>query len=453
MRPLKVAIVGAGAAGLYAVHHLLEQTAFDVEIDLIERLPTPWGLIRTGVAPDHPEKKQVTDRLFQFYLKDPRVRLLANLQVGTDVSHEELAGRYHAVIYAVGADDDRALGIAGEDLPGSWSARQFVAWYNGHPDARHLRFDFSGTHAVIVGTGNVALDVARILTLPVSELAKTDIADHALDALRDSQIRDVTLLGRRGCRQASFHNPELEEFLHLDAVEVRTEADDLDLPADTQCDWETRRKLATLARLQARQLAGAPKRITFKFHHTPLAVAGEDRVAGLDVRIDGAREGAERLPCGLLLRAIGYRGTALPGLPFDERAGVVTNAEGRVTDNGRSVDGVYVTGWIKRGPRGVIGSNKQCAAETVSRLLEDAAAGKLKHPAQDDIALLAEGRGARVIRQGGWEHIDAVERRAGVAAGRPRVKLTAIDALLATASNGRPREPDAAVGLAPRRDS
>jgi ferredoxin--NADP+ reductase len=442
MFPLKVAVVGAGAAGLYAVQHLLEQIDLDVEIDLIERLPTPWGLIRTGVAPDHPEKKQITDRLFQFYLKDSRVRLLANIAVGRDVTHEELAERYHAVIYAVGADNDRPLGIAGEDLPGSWSARQFVAWYNGHPDYRDLRFDFSSPHAVIVGTGNVALDVARILTLPATELEKTDIAEHALAALRHSEVKEVTLLGRRGCREASFHNPELEEFLHLETVEVRTEADDLSWPADASCDWETRRKLQTLAKLQARQLAHPRKRITFRFHHTPLSVAGSDRVAGIDVQVGGA---VRRLPCGLLLRAIGYRGTALAGLPFDDRAGVISNTGGRVTADGQDVSGVYVTGWIKRGPRGVIGSNKQCAAETVSRLLEDAAAGKLAIQAGGDVAALAEGRGRRVVRQSGWDRIDGAERRAGRAAGRPRIKLTDIDDLLTTASGGTAHAPASAV--------
>jgi ferredoxin/flavodoxin---NADP+ reductase len=429
MSQLRLAVVGAGAAGMYAVQHLLEQTAVDVRIDLFEYLPTPWGLIRTGVAPDHPEKKQITDRLFELYLKHEKVRFFGNVGVGSDLRHQDLAARYHAVIYAVGANDDRSLEVPGEDLPGSWSARQFVAWYNGHPDFRDLHFDLSDPRAIIVGTGNVALDVARILTLPPAELARSDIADHALAALRESQVREAVLLGRRGCHDGAFNNPELEELVHLDGVEVRVEAEDLHGPEPET--WEARRKVATLRQLAARRVPAAERRIVFKFDHAPEALVGPDRVRGFRMCTPS---GSALLSCGLVLRAIGYRGTALPGVPFDDRAGVIPNLAGRVTDGSGPCPGLYVTGWIKRGPRGVIGSNKWCAAETVANLLADAAAGLPAPLESGDIADLLASRGCRFVSYGGWQRIDGAERRAGWAQGRPRIKQTRIEDLLAIAA-------------------
>ena len=434
MNSLKVAVVGSGPAGMYAIQHLLEQTFCDVEIDLFERLPTPWGLVRAGVAPDHPEKKLIAERLFQFFLKRSNVRFFGNVEVGSDISHDELTACYDAVIYAVGASDDKPLAIPGEQLRGSWSARQFVAWYNGHPDARHLQFDFSRERAVIVGTGNVALDVARMLTLPVEQLARTDIADHALQALQASRVKEVILLGRRGCQQAAFHNPELEELLHLDGVDVRIEADDLLPPERTDADWDTRRKLATLIRLQARRVASPAKRIVFKFHHSPVAVSGNTHVTGVQVQTHDGSGSSGTVRCGLLLRAIGYRGTALAGLPFDVQTGVVSNVAGRVMDDSGPRMGVYVTGWIKRGPRGVIGSNKQCAAETVGCLLEDARAGRLSRPNADAL-LQVLARRQQVVSFRGWQRIDRTERQAGSAQRRPRIKQTDIGELLASAAS------------------
>jgi ferredoxin/flavodoxin---NADP+ reductase len=437
MNSFKVAVVGSGPAGMYAIQHLLEQTLFDVEIDLFERLPTPWGLVRAGVAPDHPEKKLIADRLFQFFLKRSNVRFFGNVELGSDISHDELTACYDAVIYAVGASDDKPMAIAGEQLPGSWSARQFVAWYNGHPDARNLQFDFSSPRAVIVGTGNVALDVARMLTLPVGQLARTDIADHALQALQASRVKEVILLGRRGCQQAAFHNPELEELLNLDGVDVQIEADDLSVPERTDADWDTRRKLATLIRLQARRVASPGKRIVFKFDRSPVAVSGDTQVTGVQVRKSDGSGSLATIRCGLLLRAIGYRGRALAGLPFDVQTGVVSNVAGRVMDNSGPRMGVYVTGWIKRGPRGVIGSNKQCAAETVGCLLEDARAGKLSPPKAGPLMqVLARRR--QVVSFRGWQRIDRTERQAGSAQGRPRIKQTDIGELLASAASPKP---------------
>ena len=448
MTSLRVAVVGSGPAGMYAIQHLLEQSLFDVDIDLFERLPTPWGLVRAGVAPDHPEKKLIADRLFRFFLKRDNVRFFGNVEIGSDISHDELTASYDAVVYAVGASDDKPLAIPGERLPGSCSAREFVAWYNGHPDYRHLQFDLSGSRAVIVGTGNVALDVARMLTLPAPELARTDIAEHALEALQASHVNEVIVLGRRGCQQAAFHNPELEELLHLDGVEVQIEADDLLPPEQTDADWDTRRKLATLIRLQARRVAAPVKRIVFKFHRSPIAVSGDTHVTGVQVQTrvgsGSPRSGLPRygspgsgspgtIDCGLLLRAIGYRGRALPGLPFDLQTGVISNVAGRVMDGSVPRTGVYVTGWIRRGPRGVIGSNKQCAAETVGCLLADAQAGKLSHRSDDAVAQALTATQRQVVSFGGWQRIDRTERLAGSARGRPRIKQTDIGELLTSA--------------------
>jgi ferredoxin/flavodoxin---NADP+ reductase len=436
---LRVAVVGSGPAGMYAIQHLLEQSLFDVDIDLFERLPTPWGLVRAGVAPDHPEKKLIADRLFRFFLKRDNVRFFGNVEIGSDISHDELTASYHAVVYAVGASDDKPLAIPGERLPGSCSAREFVAWYNGHPDYRHLQFDLSGPRAVIVGTGNVALDVARMLTLPAPELARTDIAEHALEALQASHVNEVIVLGRRGCQQAAFHNPELEELLHLDGVEVQIEADDLLPPERTDADWDTRRKLATLIRLQARRVAAPAKRIVFKFHHSPVALSGDTHVTGVQVRTH-ERSGSPgsgspgTIDCRLLLRAIGYRGSALPGLPFDMQTGVISNVAGRVMDGCVPRTGVYVTGWIRRGPRGVIGSNKQCAAETIGCLLADAQAGKLSHRTDDAVAQALTANQRQVVSFGGWQRIDRTERQAGSTRGRPRIKQTDIGELLASAA-------------------
>jgi NADPH-dependent glutamate synthase beta subunit-like oxidoreductase len=434
MKTLKVAVVGAGPAGMYSIEQFLHQAGGDVQIDLFERLATPWGLIRAGVAPDHPEKKQIVDRLFQFNLKDEAVRFFGNVEIGTDISHDELSANYHAVIYAVGAEDDKSLGIPGEELDGSWSARQFVAWYNGHPDYSRLQFDFSSPRAVIVGTGNVALDVARILLLRDSALAKTDIADHALAALSASHVKEVVVLGRRGCQQAAFHNPELEELLELNDVEVAVEANDLLSPEHERDDPDSRRKMDTLVRLQNRSVGAPRKRLVFKFHRAPVAVRGKERVGGLDVRVNDSSDTVETIPCGLVLRAIGYRGKPLAGLPFDSSAGIVPHAAGRVIDGSDARTGVYVTGWIKRGPRGVIGSNKKCAAETVSSLLTDARAGKLTADNSTDVARLLADRNRQVVSYQGWQRIDLIERQTGHLAGRPRVKQTVRQQLLASAA-------------------
>ncbi|MBV7477634.1 FAD-dependent oxidoreductase [Pseudomonas sp. PDM31] len=447
--PLRVAIVGAGPSGLYAVQHLLERHDLDVRIDIYERLPTPWGLVRAAVAPDHPEKKLVIDRLFSALLKHPCVRFFGNVAIGREVTSAELHTWYHAVIYAVGADDDTRMNISGENLPGSHSAREFVAWYNGHPDYSHLTFDFSHTTAVIVGNGNVALDVARILTLPIEALEKTDIANHALRALETSAIQEVVILGRRDAVYGAFNNPELEELAHLPGVAVKIEG--AHLPSDDEMcsvgvDWESRRKVRTLRQLRTKEAANAGKSIVLRFLASPLEVLGADKAEHLRIALNHMEDagnggqvaranGTEAMiPAGLILRSIGYRGRPFPGLPYDDRNGVIRNVDGRVCNaEDFAVLGAYVTGWIKRGPRGIIGSNKKCARDTVRALIEDFTSGRLNAGVLDEgaIAAVLAKRQPQLVTLLEWLAIDLSEREAGRVSRRPRVKKTTFEALLA----------------------
>ncbi|SUE15026.1 ferredoxin domain oxidoreductase [Rhodococcus gordoniae] len=435
---LRVAIVGAGPAACYAAQELLERS--DVEVEMFDRLPTPFGLVRAGVAPDHPGTKAVTESFERSFRREEFALHLAT-EIGRDITHAELLDHHHAVIYATGASSDRRLGIAGEDLPGSHAATEFVAWYNGHPDHAGQAFDLSGERAVIIGNGNVALDVARILTMDVGELACTDIADHALKALRKSNIREVVLLGRRGPAQAAYSNPEFLALGDLTGVDVVVDEEDLELDPVSAGAVEEDPATALRVRL-AREYAGRPvrpghRRIVFRYLAAPSELLGDDHVTGVRVERtelvdDGGRLAAhptgrfEDLPATLVLRSIGYRGVPVPGVPFDDARGVVPNTGGRVDT------GVYVTGWAKRGPSGVIGTNKGCAKETVAALLADFDSGALAAPRGDRDALnrlLAQRRPDRVDLDG-WKAIDTAERRAGHAQGRPRVKITDREALV-----------------------
>lgn len=437
MSGLRVAVVGAGPAGMYAVGHLLERGGAAVRVDVFERLATPWGLVRSGVAPDHPEKKLIADRLFDFSLHDPRVRFFGNVEIGSGISHPDLSANYHAVVYAVGAGSDLRMHIPGEDLPGCFAARSFVAFYNGHPDFQDLRFDLSSPRAVIVGNGNVALDIARILCTPVEELAKTDIADKALDILRHSAVQEVVLLARRGPAEAAFNNPELEELGHLPNVDIVV--DGQALPDRLAIDgWEKQRKLGLLAQLSRRPSKGA-KRIVFRFLASPLEVIGTRLVTGLRVGENAlyadpsgvwqARPTGrdDLIETGLIFRAIGYRGVRFPGLPFDERSGTIPNIDGRVIyGDGERLAGAYVTGWIKRGCRGIIGTNRNCAHRTVDNILEDlqSSMGLPTLPAEDPAAaLLCMGR-SKPVSRAGWLMIDRHERDNGRRQQRSRVKIT-----------------------------
>jgi ferredoxin/flavodoxin---NADP+ reductase len=451
MRP-RVAIIGAGPAGAFAASALLRARG-DAEIDLFERLPTPWGLLRGGVAPDHQEIKRLADT-FERQTLERGCRLLGNVEVGVDVSHAELMEHYTAVIYATGAQTDKSLGIPGEDLPGSWAATEFVAWYNGHPDYRDLEFDLSARRAVVIGNGNVAADVTRMLTLSAAELERTDVADHALAALRESRVEEVVVLGRRGPAQAAFTSAELRELGRLDGVDVRVD------PADVELDPTSRRWLAEEGTFTARknvqllrEFAARParldarRRIVLRFLGSPVEIRGGDRVEAVAVRRneivrtdDGllrarpVEDGTETIECGLVLRSVGYRAVPLPHVPFDERRFVLPNERGRVlSPDGEPLPGVYAVGWIKRGPTGILGTNKRDAEETVSCLAEDLPA--LPQPPRGPIdALLAE-RKPDVVTVEGWRAIDAHELDRGRGERRPRVKLASRDELLAAAQS------------------
>ena len=435
---MQVAVVGAGPAGFYTAGGLLA-SGLDIQVDLIERLPTPWGLVRQGVAPDHPNIKAVS-RVFDEIAARDGFRFLGNVQVGRDVSAFELSRLYHAVVYAVGASDDRRLGIPGEDLPGSLASASFVAWYNGHPDYCSLSPDLSCTTALVVGNGNVALDVARILAIDPGELATTDIADHALRALRASAIREIVVLGRRGPAQASFTTPELRELGELNGVAAVV--DPAELAIDPPDHAPARRNLETLRTWAAAPAATGSRTVRLLFCHSPAALLGDGKVEAAEIvhnRLERHPDGTvvavptgetEVIPCGLVLRSVGYRGVPPDGVPLDERTGTIRNRAGRVEP------GVYCCGWIKRGPTGIIGTNKKDAGETVDRILEDARAGLL-HAAPvappgaiDD---LLASRGVVVVDGDGWQRIDALERERGVVEGRPRVKLCRWSDLLVAA--------------------
>jgi ferredoxin--NADP+ reductase len=446
--PLRVAIVGAGPAGFYAAGALLSSEDPAVEVDLIDRLPTPWGLVRLGVAPDHPNIKAVS-RAFEKIALHPRFRFLGNVEVGRDVMHAELADLYGAVVYAFGAQTDRRLGIPGEDLPGSWPATAFVAWYNGHPDFQDLEFDLSHERAVVIGNGNVALDVARMLALTPEELGPTDTTDEAIAAINAAGVREILVVGRRGPVQAAWTPVEVGELGELAGADILVDPAELELDPASEAELEeapptVKRNVEHLRSYSARAPEGKPRAIRLRFLRSPVAILGEERVEAIELvrneLVDGravATDDREVVECGIVFRSVGYRGIPLPGVPFDEGSCTLPNDGGRVRDaDGSAVPGTYCAGWIKRGPTGVIGTNKKDATETAVLLLEDARAGRLGagEPAAAMDALLEE-RGVAVVTQTGWEAIDAAERAAGEPLGRPRVKLAEWDALLGAAGH------------------
>src|SRR3954466_15660 len=446
---MRVAVVGSGPAGFYAAGALLSADP-PAEVDMIERLPTPWGLVRLGVAPDHPKLKTVS-RAFERIADKPGFRFLGNIEAGRDLTHDDLARLYDAVIYAVGAQTDRRLGIPGEDLPGSWAATEFVAWYNGHPDFRELEFDLSCERAVVIGNGNVAADVARMLALTREELAATDVADHAIDVLADSGIKEIVVLGRRGPAQAAFTNPELLELGEMTDADVIVDPRDAE-PDDLSAAWvrseapATARKNMDILRGSAeREPEGKRRRIVLRFLVSPLELLGDQHVTGIrvcrnELRPDdsGLRacttDTIEEIPCGIVFRSIGYRGIPLEGLPFGEAAGPIPPDGGRILgEDGAPLTGDYVVGWIKRGPTGIIGTNKRDAQETVDTLLADLDAGKLNEPAdpsRESLEQLLAERAPEHVTYSGWEAIDSAEKAAGEPHGRPRVKLTSTEELL-----------------------
>lgn len=451
-RALRVAIVGSGPSGMYAAGHLLESPSGTfcgtgltrrvnrpIEVDVLDRLPTPWGLIRGGVAPDHPDKKKMA-RVYDTIARRPGFRFLGNVTIGGSIVPADLSAWYDAVIYAIGADGERELGIPGDTLAGCASARRFVGWYNGHPDFRDQAFDLSGERAVVIGNGNVSMDVARILLKPVDELRRTDIAAHALEALSRSRIREVVILGRRGPAEAAYNFPELEELGELPDTAIHVEGADLSAVRIHECS-EGARKLDILRHLSRARPDGS-RRVVLRFHAKPTQILGDDAVEG--VRL----EGGEVLSTMLVLAAIGYRGCRIEGLPFNDSSGTIPSDAGRVLQGSDVVQGIYVTGWIRRGPRGIIGTNKKCARDCVGSLLDDANQGRLSSQSKlgaEEVLEEIRARAPDVTNYAGWQRIDQSERRAGAAVDRPRLKFTCLEEMLLHASRpedaGRPTDP------------
>jgi ferredoxin--NADP+ reductase len=456
----RVAIVGAGPSGFYAAEQLLGQ---GFQVDLVDLLPTPFGLVRAGVAPDHPKIKSVT-RMYEKTARRDGFRFFGGIELGADITRAQLRERYHAVVYATGTADDNRLGIPGEDRPGSYPATTFVAWYNGHPHACDESFDLSAERAVVIGNGNVAVDVARMLVLDPDELAVTDTADHAIDAFNAAGVREVVLLGRRGPAQAAFTNPELRELGELTRADVDVDPAELELDAESLAwleakgDPTAKRNVELLRDFAAREHSGHSHRVSLRFLRSPVEILGEGedgRVTGVRVvrnRIERGDDGRLRavptdreevIECGLVLRSIGYRGRPLDEIPFDERRGLIRNEGGRVlsADDDAPVAGEYCVGWIKRGPTGVIGTNKKDAADTVAKIVEDAEAGRLPEPAAswdaDSTGEWLLGAAPHVVEWDGWQAIDEHERGLGEPAGRPRVKLVRM-ADLVEAGRGAP---------------
>ncbi|MEX5718641.1 FAD-dependent oxidoreductase [Geodermatophilus maliterrae] len=442
-RPLRVAVVGAGPAGIYTAEALVRRAPVPVTVDLIDRLPTPFGLVRHGIAPDHPKMRAIRDTLHRA-LDDPGVRFVGNVEIGTDVSLEDLRAHVDAVVYTYGAALDRPLSIEGEQLTGSLAATDLVAWYCGHPDADRVRVEtaLAGVRrAVVVGVGNVALDVARVLCRAPQELEPTDMPQHVLDTLAATAVEEVTVLGRRGPVQATFTTKELDELGEL--AEATVLVDPADLPGEDEPpppDRLVARNVDVLRQYSANTAGPGRARLTLRFYRRPVRILGTDRVTGVEVertavddegRAVGTGE-TEVLPADLVVRSVGYRGEGLPGLPVDPRTGTVPNDDGRVLRDGTPSVGEYVAGWIKRGPTGVVGTNKHDARETVAALLADAEAGVIgPHGDRDDLVHTLQTRGAEPVLLEDWRAIDAAEVALGATRGRARTTLHEREALLA----------------------
>jgi len=450
-RPLRVAIIGAGPSGFYAAAALLKEE-IHVAIDLFDRLIAPHGLVRYGVAPDHQNIKAVA-KTYDRTAAEPGFRYFGNVDFGKDLSHDDLKKHFDVIFYTTGAQSDRKLGIPGEDLPNSMSATEFVAWYNGHPDYQDLTVDLSCDAAVVVGVGNVAMDVARVLAKSVDELEDTDIADHALKALARSKIKDIYVIARRGPAQVKFTNAEIREMGHLTIADAIVLDNELKLDrassAEIEGDTAMQKNLDYLRAFAEIGATGKPRRVHFRFLLSPVEIIDTDgkivavkmeknalraSVSG-DIKASGTGE-YEIIPAGLILRSVGYKGMPLPGVPFDARQGIIPNEVGRIVDleTGRIVAGEYVAGWIKRGPTGVIGTNKPDSIESVKSMLEDLQKGKLTaapDPHPDSIPLLLKERNVRYVSQEDWKKIDTLEVAEGKRRGKPRSKIVKREAMLA----------------------
>lgn len=453
---LRVAVVGSGPSGVYTAEALARQEDVpEVAVDVLDRLPCPYGLVRYGVAPDHEKIKSLQVSLRRV-LEDPRIRFLGNVTVGGRLDPPALRSLYHAVVYCVGAATDRRLGVPGEDLPGSHSATRFVSWYSAHPDEPGEEFALLARSAVVIGVGNVAVDVARILARGGDELRHTDVPDAALRALRDSRVTDVHMVGRRGPSQAKFTTKELRELGGLPDADVLVRADELALdPAYADPSGlapAARRNVEVLRGWAARPPAGRARRIHLRFFLRPVALLGEEAVTAVrfertapDGRggVTGTGE-QEEIEAGLVLRSVGYRGVPLAGLPFDVRAGIVPNAGGRVLRDGRPSPGEYVAGWIKRGPTGVIGTNRPCAKQTAAAVVADAPSllagglpGEASGAVSGDPLEGLRALGADPVEWSGWEAIETAERALGRSLDRTTVKIADWAGLLSAARPAR----------------
>lgn len=452
--PLRVAIIGAGPAGYYTADHLFKRQGLVVTVDMFDRLPTPYGLVRDGVAPDHQKIKSVT-ATFDKTAANPGFRFYGNVEFGKDLTLQDLREHYHQILYSTGAQTDRRMGIPGEDLRGSHPATEFVAWYNGHPDYRDYQYDLQQERAAVVGIGNVAIDVARILCRSIDELRVTDIADYALDALRHSRIKEVYLLGRRGPAQAAFTNPEIKEVGEMADADIivrpeEVELDDLSRAAvEKSQDRATLKKVEILQGYALRKPTGKSRRLISRYLVSPVELIGNDAGQVVAMRLvknilvatpTGALQAKatdqfEELPVGLVFRSVGYRGVPLPGVPFHEKWGVILNEKGRVLDpdSHQPVVGEYAAGWIKRGPSGVIGTNKPDAAETVTCMVEDLARGAILHPSHPEPSaadVLIRRRQPNCVSWEDWKRLDKLEVARGQAVERPRVKFTRVADML-----------------------
>jgi len=454
-QPLRAAIVGAGPTGYYAAEHLFRSSGLVVEVDMFDRLPTPYGLVRAGVAPDHQKIKSVT-AAFDRIAATPGFRFFGGVELGKHLSVEDLRRHYHQILYATGAQTDRRMGIPGEDLLGSHPATEFVAWYNGHPDYRDCQFDLTCERAAVVGVGNVAVDVARILCRTADELAKTDIADYALEALAASRVKEVVLLGRRGPAQAAFTNPEIKELGELADADIETLPEEVELDTLSRAalerspDRATQKKVEILASYARRPPSGKSRRLVVRFLISPVELRGDPTGRLTSIRLVRNRlvptdmgavqpkptERFEDLSLGLVFRSVGYRGVPLPGVPFHDAWAVILNDKGRVLDpdTRKPLTGEYTAGWIKRGPTGVIGTNKPDAGETVACMTEDAAAGLTLVPSEPSAGAaenLVRLRQPKFISYPDWLRLDELEVARGRGTGRPRIKLTRVEEMLA----------------------
>ena len=448
-QPLRVAIFGSGPAAFYAAEHLFKQKQFVIEVDMFDRLPVPFGLVRYGVAPDHLKIKQVT-KVFDGIAANPRFRFFGNVEFGKDVTLAELKEYYHQVLFATGAQTDRRMGVPGEDLQGSFPATEFVAWYNGHPDYRDRQWNLNVASAAVVGIGNVAIDVARLLCLTRAELLASDAADYAVEALSHSQIKTVYLLGRRGPAQAAFSNPEIKEVGEMAEADIATRADETQLDdlsaASIADDRSGKSKVEILQSYAAERPLNKPRRLNLRFLVSPVELFGDadGRVAKMKLvrnTLVASETGSlsakatdqfEEIEAGLVFRSVGYRGVPLPEVPFHDRWGVILNERGRVIapESKQPMVGLYTSGWIKRGPSGVVGTNKPDSVETVTCMLEDFSTGSILQPSNAAAASAEKFIGERkpdYFSYADWKRLDELEQERGKACGRPRVKFTNIE--------------------------